>query len=348
VIARTRPVWKRPAEAAERAVGDFLTAAEPCVLCNGQELRVLATRGRHFQELTTAICTGCGLVQTNPIPTEQELATYYRELYRREYKLAYTPPRRHVVRYARHATERLGRLAQFVEAHGTLLDVGSGAGEFVYAARLAGFEARGIEPHEGYSAFARAAFRVPVATATLQQADVPDSSIDVVTLHHVLEHLPRPLAALARIARWLRPGGVVMLDVPDVERSLHAPANRFHHAHVYNFNHFTLRAMLLRAGLEIIEHPGNAAGTSLAVRRAERPAHPKPAPMADNYHRLWALLTSNGEAFTPDRCRPVRRALGKCYRYPLEFMTALWLRTPKRIVEAEGRLNRLANGGRGR
>lgn len=327
-------MWERPAEEAKRSVGDFLTADEPCVLCGGHELRVLATRGRHFQALTTAICTGCGLVQTYPVPTEQELAPYYRELYRRDYKLADTPPRRHIVRYARHATDRLGRLGRFVETRGTLLDVGSGSGEFVYAARLAGYDARGIEPHEGYSAFARAAFHVPVATTTFQQADVPDGSVDVVTLHHVLEHLPRPLAALTRVARWLRPGGVAVLDVPDIERSLHSPANRFHYAHVYNFNHDTLRALLKRAGFELIDHPGNDAGTSLAVRCAGPMAHREVAPMPENYRRLWALLTSGQDASPPRRRQSARRFLGKCYRYPLEFLEAVWLCTPKRIVEA--------------
>lgn len=44
-------------------------------------------------------------------------------------------------------------------------------------------------------------------------ASFADGSFDVVTSFHVVEHLPRPLAALARMIRWLAQDGLLIVEV---------------------------------------------------------------------------------------------------------------------------------------
>lgn len=90
-----------------------------------------------------------------------------------------------------------------------VLDAGAGRGRLVAALREAGFDARGIDP----SARSVAQAIAPVEQATIEEHD--DAELDAVVLWHVLEHLGDPAAALRRIGGWLRPGGVLLVGVPN-------------------------------------------------------------------------------------------------------------------------------------
>ena len=315
------------------AVGEFVSSAHACPVCEGHDLRIVSHVGRHYQALTTAICTGCGLVQNYPLPSDEELANYYRKQYRSDYKSAYTPKKKHILRYANAAMARMKRLRPFLSSSEIkLLDIGSGSGEFIYAAKLAGFDVTGIEPHEGYSNYTRETFDVPVLTANYQTAEVAEESVDVITLHHVLEHLRQPLEAILHMRRWLKPGGLIMIDVPDIEHTQHSPVNRFHYAHLYNFNHDTLKALLKKAGFEPVDAPANRQGTVLAARKTAMPAPQMAYVMTENYDRLWTLLMQGSEAAQYKQKRPVLRFLGKCWRYPQEILQACWIGAPRQIV----------------
>lgn len=309
-------------------------SATPCKLCGSHELRVIGTHGRHFQTLTTTMCTGCGLIHSYPIPAKEELDAYYARQYRSEYKGVSTPNRKHILRYARGSMRRLNQLLRFAEQGQNLLDVGSASGEFLYIASLAGFEAHGLEPHEGYAAYSRTTFGVPVINAPLETADITDETYDVITLNHVLEHLHYPLTLLSHLNRWLKPGGLLAVEVPNIETTRHSPINRFHHAHVYNFNHDTLKAMMEKAGFTV-ERPLEFTGTTLFARKARAPDPQRCYPMPENYQRLLHLLSKEVAAQNYRRRRPLRRLLGKCRKYPLEFLQAAFVRDPRKIVERE-------------
>ncbi len=316
-------------------VGNMINSKHLCKICNNNELRVIAMKGKNYQDLTSVICTGCGLVHSYPIPTEDELESYYRKQYRSDYKSAYTPQRKHIVRYSRNATDRLSRLLQFTDNKAKLLDVGSGSGEFLYMAKLSGFDVLGIEPHEGYSTYTRDTFDTPVITSTIDNAEIGEETIDVITLHHVLEHLQNPLAALDNLYRWLKKDGVIMIDVPDIESTLHSPMNRFHYAHIYNFNNETLKAVLKKVGFEVIDHSDNNKGTVLSARKSSKLDNNEIINMPDNYSKLWHILSQKGNAEHLKKKRPVMRFLSKCYRYPKEFIHGIIIWKPRSIVESE-------------
>jgi SAM-dependent methyltransferase len=135
-----------------------------------------------------------------------------------------------------------------------VLDVGAGRGGFVASALRAGFRATGIEPSEqgATTATSRGA---PVTRASIEDAEIARASIDVLTMWHVLEHLEDPAAALALVAGWLKPGGVAVIAVPNLD-SLQARIGgpRWFHLDVPRHrSHLTpagLDALLAQAGLE--------------------------------------------------------------------------------------------------
>ncbi len=97
---------------------------------------------------------------------------------------------------------------------GSLLDLGSGTGEVLLAARARGWRGQGVEPE--HTAAQMAADRgLEVVVATLEQSGLPQRSFDVVSAFHVLEHQPDSRAFLESMARWVRPGGFVVIEVPN-------------------------------------------------------------------------------------------------------------------------------------
>jgi SAM-dependent methyltransferase len=149
---------------------------------------------------------------------------------------------------------RLALLSQVAGPPGPLLDVGAGRGRFVAAARAAGWEARGLEP----SGRARG---VPgIEQVALQGAQIAAGSLGAATLWHVLEHLDDPAAALARVAGWLRPGGGLLVGVPNLAswQARAAGAHWYHldlPRHRVHFTALGLRALLARGGFGVVgEH----------------------------------------------------------------------------------------------
>jgi SAM-dependent methyltransferase len=104
-------------------------------------------------------------------------------------------------------------------ARGELLDVGSHCGFFLRRARARGWRTKGVEPSPATSALARARFGLDVETGYLDER-FPADSVDAVTLLDVLEHVSYPRLLLRQVARVLRPGGVVLVKVPNVSYAL--------------------------------------------------------------------------------------------------------------------------------
>jgi SAM-dependent methyltransferase len=137
----------------------------------------------------------------------------------------------------------------------TVLDAGAGQGRFVALARTAGYDAFGIEPAQ--RGVERAAeIGAPVLSASIETAPVEPSSLDAIVLWHVLEHLPDPQDAVARIHGWLRPGGGLLIGAPNLA-SLQARLGgpRWYHLDVPRHRtHFTpagLAHLLRGSGFEV-------------------------------------------------------------------------------------------------
>jgi SAM-dependent methyltransferase len=98
-----------------------------------------------------------------------------------------------------------------------LLDIGCSEGRFLAAvkAKLPGCETWGIEPAPEAARAARARVDRFIA-GRLEDADLPEGHFDVITMNDVLEHIPYSEPVLARARRLLRPGGKLVLSLPNV------------------------------------------------------------------------------------------------------------------------------------
>ncbi len=108
------------------------------------------------------------------------------------------------------------RLVKRLAAPGTaILDVGCGTGEFL---REVGREygAWGIEPEPEAARWARERFGLNVQTGDLSIVQFPTGSFDLVTMWHVLEHIPDPAQALTTISGMLKDGGRLLVALPNI------------------------------------------------------------------------------------------------------------------------------------
>jgi SAM-dependent methyltransferase len=98
-----------------------------------------------------------------------------------------------------------------------LLDVGSGDGWFLDAARNAGFDCTGIDVSERLAEVARRRSRVPVLVGELADLDLPPASFDLINLDAVLMYVANPRSLIHQVARLLRPGGICRIREFDAD-----------------------------------------------------------------------------------------------------------------------------------
>lgn len=97
------------------------------------------------------------------------------------------------------------------------LDVGAGIGKNMIALSAAGFDVEGIEPSPPFRDRAIGKMGIPAERlhpTSVEDARFPPGSFDLVSFSAVLEHLYSPGQAIERALTWLRPGGVIHIEVP--------------------------------------------------------------------------------------------------------------------------------------
>lgn len=241
-------------------------ADRPCVVCGDTSRRAFI---RH-EPVHIVACRGCGLRLLDPMPsTESASSLYSDDYFRNESPLARGYEDYEADGDNMRATfrDRLRYLPQPAR-NARLLDVGAAAGFFVEQARLAGWDAEGLELNRWAADYARDRLGVPVRHGSLGDAEYPDSAFDIVTLWEVIEHVPSPREFLREIARILKPGGILALSTPDAGSAVARLFGRRWLGwkkipeHVFFFDRETLGRLLREEGFEV----HSARYVSLTVR----------------------------------------------------------------------------------
>jgi SAM-dependent methyltransferase len=223
--------------------------------------------------LATSIyrCRTCGLLYPNPMPVPQLLEQHY-DVAPEQY---WTDSYFHVEPdYMRSQIDTFVRLYGR-EPHGcSALDVGAGIGKAMVAFDHAGFDTFGIEPSPAFRAAAIERMGVAperLQLASVESARVPAASFDFINLAVVLEHVPDPAAALGRCMEWLKPGGLMHVEVPSSAFLLSRLVRLFYRLTLngdyvinlspmhspYHLYEFSLQSFVLggaRAGYDVVHH----------------------------------------------------------------------------------------------
>jgi SAM-dependent methyltransferase len=167
---------------------------------------------------------------------------------------------------------------------GTLLDIGCGTGNFLAAARTAGYQVTGIELDRNAARFAKENLdlqRVLPLTIADFSKQYPEERFDVVTFFEVLEHQAAPMEFVERIRSCVRSLGLIALSVPNRERWTTGPdVLDYPPNHFLRWSTGSLRKFLSAQGFEILtirEEPASIAYAAQMINMALRTGMTQPA-----------------------------------------------------------------------
>src|SRR5467141_329647 len=160
---------------------------------------------------------------------------------------------------------------------GELLDIGCGTGNFLAAARDAGYGVTGIELDRNAARFAKERLglqRVLPLTISEFAEQYAKERFDAVTFFEVLEHQAAPVEFLQKVKACVRLGGVIALSVPNRERWMTGPdVLDYPPNHFLRWNAAALRKFLSAQGFDVLsirEQPAGLAHTAQMMHMAMR------------------------------------------------------------------------------
>lgn len=227
------------------------TASLPCAVCGNNQTKIIAKKDRNGQPLINVMCINCGLVWVDPQPTIERTEKFYASEYRKQYKKAFQPKHKHCYRETLRAIDRNTRFLSVYRDGMRVLDVGAGAGFFAYVLQRIGILIDGIEPNEEYANYARSNLHLNTIRTGFLRDLTTENQYDLITINHVFEHLPNPREAMVQMHKLLKKGGHVLMEIPNIEATYHAPNKIFHVGHLYWYNPNTIRALALQLGFLI-------------------------------------------------------------------------------------------------
>lgn len=152
------------------------------------------------------------ILVTHPQPSLDKLPSYYES----EDYISHTDGRRTLFEKLYHfikgiALKKKLSLVNSLSTKGSILDIGAGTGEFLLKCKNDGWHVTGIEPSE------RAKQIAHQKGIGMEEslANLADHSFDVITMWHVLEHVPNLEQQLKELKRLLKPNGVLLVAVPN-------------------------------------------------------------------------------------------------------------------------------------
>lgn len=226
---------------------ELMTKSSSCYLCGKSEFKKRNGNVRDNSNLEIMECLSCGLVFLSSFDhikngfyesSGMHGSTIDIESWTRE--TAGDDKRRFIY------------LQEFIK-NKSVLDFGCGNGGFLLRARKIAKNVEGVEPDANVRAyFQKAKIKI------FSNIDEVLNSFDVITLFHVLEHIPDPRTILSSLAKKLNSGGELIVEVPNANDALltlykNVPFSKFTYwsCHLFLFTNSTLSLLATQSGLKI-------------------------------------------------------------------------------------------------
>jgi SAM-dependent methyltransferase len=153
---------------------------------------------------------------------------------------------------------RIRTIERLLGGPGSVLDIGCGPGVLINQMRSRGWRVRGTERSPSAAQQARDVFHLDVSAVDVDTLVAEGATYDAVVLWHVAEHLRAPEETVRGIAQLLRPGGVLLIAVPNFgsPEARIGRAGWFHldvPRHLVHFTAATLTAILKSSGLRPVK-----------------------------------------------------------------------------------------------
>tara|TARA_B100001758_G_C18382420_1_gene598026 strand:- start:467 stop:1354 length:888 start_codon:yes stop_codon:yes gene_type:complete len=233
---------------------------ESCPACKGKKFIKKLTCKDHstsLESFTIVSCETCGLMFTNPRPSENNMAKYYKS----DKYISHTNNKKGVFNslyqaVRKYSIKRKLNLLKTKAAKGSHLDIGCGTGEFLNACKKEGFLARGVEPSKLAREQAIKNYNLDVSSgADLKQYS--SCEFDSISMWHVLEHVSNIKETLTEIKRIIKKDGILIIAVPNCNSWDAAYYKEFWAAwdvpiHLWHFTKKTIETLFNNNGFKLI------------------------------------------------------------------------------------------------
>lgn len=232
-----------------------------CPICNATSFTTYLTCTDHTvsrETFTIVMCESCGFKFTNPRPEEKDLGKYYKS----EDYVSHSNTKKGFINSTYQSVRKytLLKKLQLISRYfktGSILDIGCGTGEFLNTCKLAKWETIGIEPDEDARKMAVNNYSLDVRSESELQ-NIPDSSFEIITMWHVLEHVPKLNERVKELKRLIKPNGIIIIAVPNSD-SLDAKIYKEKWAaydvprHLYHFNPKDIDTLFKNHGMKMFK-----------------------------------------------------------------------------------------------
>ncbi len=222
-----------------------------CYLCGSRKSVRVCSGVRGGEDTNVLKCCDCGLVRLDKFVTDCE------NFYENSGMWQSNGMNSGIQQARREAEEDDSRRAAFVKNYiknRRVLDFGCGSGGFMHRIREIADCVSGVEPEVEKRSFLRRE-----GFSCFESVDaLPEQEYDVITMFHVLEHLPDPVDCLEKQKKHLAPDGVIIIEVPNADDALlslyeSSDFERFTYwvCHLYLFTSRTLQDLAKKCSLKI-------------------------------------------------------------------------------------------------
>ncbi|OEK06060.1 methyltransferase [Flavivirga aquatica] len=200
-----------------------------------------------------------GFLETIPKPSLNNLPSYYQS----EDYISHTDSKRNLFEKVYHLVrsislkKKLKLINSFASESKNLLDIGCGTGDFLRTAKGNYWIVSGIEPNEKARAIANRKTNNSVFE-TEQLKNLKNSSFDVITLWHVLEHMPNLEEHISILKKLLKPNGTIIIAVPNYNSYDAKYYKQFWAAfdvprHLWHFNRSSISKLVSKESMKVIK-----------------------------------------------------------------------------------------------
>lgn len=162
---------------------------------------------------TIVKCTNCELIYSNPQPVPFDIQDHYgvppEDYWKEDYFIVKDD-------YFKTEIETLKKLMDIKEGMKSL-DIGAGLGKQMIAMSKIGFDTYGFEPSKQFHERAISKMGISpdkLKLGMIEEVDYPENFFDFVSFGAVLEHLYDPSASILKALKWVKPNGIIHIEVP--------------------------------------------------------------------------------------------------------------------------------------
>jgi len=232
---------------------------DTCYLCDDDSVSVIRTKLRRGIERDVLSCSKCGFIYLRP--NNDNLGKYYGTDYRDKYTPSIDKKYDSDAMFKASLplqNRRIERSKHLFNKDSNVLEVGASSGHFSYAIKDMVATRTVIELNLSDAEYIRQKQGISVYTTPIEETDIPKESFDGIFAFQMLEHVPNPRKFLTTLSEYIKPGGFIHVEVPNINDALLSAykLNKgfadfyFREPHLYYFSVDTLKELFSQSGFD--------------------------------------------------------------------------------------------------